>query len=66
MPIFEIGVGRIQKLAETTFARAGLRKREDLQRLLRDQVEVVAPDAEVLAGQLMPRDCGTIGFSAPR
>jgi hypothetical protein len=49
MPIYEVTSDRIQKLAETSFARAGLREREDLQRLLREQIDVVAPDVLVLA-----------------
>ena len=49
MPIYEVTANRIEKLSETSFAQAGLREREDLQRLLREQVDVVAPDVLVLA-----------------
>lgn len=49
MPIYEFGKGGISRLEKTTFAAAELRERRDLQRLLRTQVEVVAPDTLVIA-----------------
>lgn len=49
MAIYEITSDKITPLPQTTFADAGLLERLDLQRLLRDQIEVVAPDTLVIA-----------------
>src|SRR5262249_9439069 len=49
MPIYEFTQTGISRLEATTFSRAGLRERRDLQRLLRENVEVVAPDSLVIA-----------------
>src|SRR5436190_990869 len=39
----------IRSIAETTFSAVGLRERGDLQRLLREQVEVISPETLVIA-----------------
>ena len=49
MAIYEIESDNITAVAEKRFDQLGLRERGDLQRLLRDQVEVIAPDTMVLA-----------------
>jgi hypothetical protein len=49
MSIFEVGPSSLTAVEATDFAAAGLKERSDLQRLLRDQVSVVAPDVLVLA-----------------
>jgi len=49
MSIFEIKDNGFGVIAETTFADAGIREREDIQRLLRDQIEVISPDTLVVA-----------------
>lgn len=49
MPIFELGDDAIREVERTTLKSAGLKEREDLQRLLRDHVEVVAPNVLVIA-----------------
>lgn len=49
MPIYEFQLNAIAKLPETTFGAEGLLERIDLQRLLRDQVDVIAPDTLVIA-----------------
>ncbi len=49
MAIYEITSDRIVPFAQTSFATAGLRERDDLQRLLRAQIDVVCPDTLVLA-----------------
>jgi hypothetical protein len=49
MPLYEVTSARIAALHETTFAQAGLRERTDLQRLLREQVEIISPDTLVVA-----------------
>lgn len=49
MPIFEITPDRLLSLQPTGFSAHGLRERDDLQRLLRDQIEVIAPDVLVVS-----------------
>ena len=49
MPIFEISEDSFRAVEQTNFATAGLKERADLQRLLRDQIEVVAPGVLVIA-----------------
>ncbi len=49
MAIYEVTADRVRKLTETTFQAAGIREREDLQRLLRGQIEIVSPDTLVIA-----------------
>jgi hypothetical protein len=48
MPLYELTKERIVPIAQTTFAKAGYLEREDLQRLFKDQIEVLVPDAYVL------------------
>jgi len=49
MPIFRYTRDAIQPIAEATFSDLGITERADLQRLLRDQIEIVAPDTLVIA-----------------
>lgn len=49
MAIFEITPDRIRPIEETSFHAAGIRERADLQRLLKSQIEVIAPDTLVIA-----------------
>lgn len=49
MALYEITADRFNKIAQTAFDLAGLRERVDLQRLLRKQIEVIAPDTLVIA-----------------
>lgn len=49
MAIYEITANRIEEIRETTFGMAGIKERGDLQRLLRDQIEIVSPDTLVIA-----------------
>ncbi|HST59078.1 MAG TPA: hypothetical protein VLK84_10325 [Longimicrobium sp.] len=49
MSLYELHPDRLQPVSETSFHAEGLRERDDLQRLLRDQIEVIAPDTLVLA-----------------
>lgn len=49
MPIFEITDSGLARHEGAAFARLGLRERQDLQRLLRDHVEVLGDDLLVLA-----------------
>jgi hypothetical protein len=49
MPIFEVTANRLIELNATTFAAHNLRERGDLQRLLRDQIAVIAPDVLIVS-----------------
>jgi hypothetical protein len=49
MPIYEITPDEIKRLAPTTFATWGIRERSDLQRLLREHIEVIAPKTLVIS-----------------
>jgi hypothetical protein len=49
MAVFRLTDDSIVPLEITTFAAQGIREREDLQRLLRQHIEAVAPDTYVLA-----------------
>lgn len=49
MPLFEITKDAFHPLRPTTFAEAGLRERDDLQRLLRDHIAHIAPGTLVLS-----------------
>jgi hypothetical protein len=49
MPIYEFAPAGISRLEETTFSVVGLHERRDLQRLLREQVDVIAPDTLVIS-----------------
>lgn len=48
-PIYELGKELIRPIDRTSFKAKGLGERSDLQRLLRDQIEVVAPDTLVIS-----------------
>ena len=49
MPIYRIHNDEIVPIQRTTFAEQGLRERQDLQTLLKTQIDVVAPDTLILA-----------------
>jgi len=49
MPIYEILPDAFRKVDETSFAQERVRERGDLQRLLRAEIGVIAPDAMVIA-----------------
>lgn len=49
MSIFEITHDRMVRLEPTGFSAQGLSERGDLQRLLRDQIEIIAPDVLVVS-----------------
>jgi hypothetical protein len=51
MPIFEFKPDGISQLEKTTFSTAGIRERQDIQRLLLKHVEVVAPDTFVISDE---------------
>lgn len=49
MAIYEITKNQIRIVSETSFSKAGVRERGDLQRLLRDQIHIVSPDTLVVS-----------------
>ncbi len=49
MPLYEVTSEQLRKIEETSFHEARIRERADLQRLLRTQIDVVLPDALVIA-----------------
>lgn len=49
MPVYEFAPDRIQPLTKTTFSAMQLHERRDLQRLLRENIDVIAPDTLVIA-----------------
>lgn len=44
MAIYELAENGLIAIQETTFAAQGIRERQDLQRLLRAQIDIIAPD----------------------
>lgn len=48
MPIYRMTENRIESIPTISFADAGILERFDLQRLLRDQIDLIAPDTFVI------------------
>lgn len=51
IPLFRLTDANIERIPETAFAAEGLKERSDLQRAIRDNVDIVAPDTFVLADE---------------
>jgi hypothetical protein len=49
MSLFEITETELKPIKLTKFSSEGLRERDDIQRLLRDQIEIISPDTLVIA-----------------
>lgn len=49
MTLYTVNTDRFTPLEMTSFAAANVRERQDLQRLLRDQIEIIAQDVLVIA-----------------
>lgn len=49
MPIYEITKDKLREIEETSFSAAGVRERADIQRLLRNQIEIISPDTLIIA-----------------
>ena len=56
MPIFEYTANKLEELSATRFDELGIREREDLQRLLRDQIEVIEPDLLIISEEFSEWD----------
>jgi hypothetical protein len=48
VPIYEFAQSGTAALTTATFSSVNVRERRDLQRLLRENVEVIAPDARII------------------
>lgn len=49
MPLYEISSDHILPLKRTTFAEASIKERDDLQRLLREQIDIIADDTMIVS-----------------
>ncbi len=49
MTLYELGDDKMTAIEKTTFAKINVKEREDLQRLLREQITAIVPDGMVLA-----------------
>lgn len=49
MPLYELSKDSIAEIPTATYASLGLREREDVQRVLREHIDVVSPDTLILA-----------------
>jgi len=49
MAVYEITPNKLRKIPETNFESEGIKEREDLQRLLRDQIDVLAENTLVIS-----------------
>jgi len=49
MPLYEFSPSSITKIPTATYASLGLREREDMQKVLRENIEVISPDTLILA-----------------
>lgn len=56
MALFELSSDRITELQQTDFSALGVLERQHLQRLLRDHIEVIAPDTLVLCEEFSSWD----------
>ena len=56
MPVYKISPDKFEALPETSFPDRGIKERSDLQRLLRSNVGVVAPDVLVIAEEFAEWD----------
>lgn len=49
MPIYRFGKTSIERVEETTFGSVGVRERADLQRLLREHIDVISPNTLIIS-----------------
>ena len=55
MPIYESASDEIRPLLKTTFSQMQMQERRDMQRLLRENIAVIAPDTLVIAEEFGER-----------
>jgi hypothetical protein len=51
MPIYRMDENSFIPVSETTFAAAGLKERDDIQRRLRENIAIIAPDVMVISDE---------------
>lgn len=49
MPIYELTTDKLRKIEETSFSKAKVRERADLQRVLRNQIDIISTDTLIIA-----------------
>ncbi len=49
MSIYEISKDSVKEIMESTFDQLGIHERRDLQKLLRDNIEIIAPGVMIIA-----------------
>ena len=49
MPIYEIKTNHLSKIEETSFGEMKVKEKGDLQRLLKNQIDIIAPDVLIIA-----------------
>ena len=49
MPIYEVTADKLREIEPTSFSAASVRERADLQRLLRNQIEIITPETLIIA-----------------
>lgn len=49
MALYRLAGTGLDRLAETTLVREGIREAEDLQRILRDQIDIISPDTLIIS-----------------
>lgn len=49
MPIYEMTKEKLREIETTSFSSAGVRERADLQRLLKNQIEIISPETLIIA-----------------
>ena len=56
MAIYKISDGRLDKIDRTTFKSQGIKERQDLQQMLKTQIDVICPDTLVVAEEFSDWD----------
>lgn len=59
MAIYEYKADKLSEISESDFKTLGIRERADLQRLLRDQIEIIAPECLVISEEFGDWDEGS-------
>ena len=58
MPLYTMSDAAITAVPTTSFGAASIRERADLQRLLREHIEIVSPDTLIIAEEFGSWDAG--------
>lgn len=56
MAIFEFGIDEIKEINSISFSARGIKERADLQRLLKDKIEIISPEIMVIAEEFCDWD----------